>query len=362
MKKRPLIFHPLALLFSLAIGSASGDSATWIGTAADNDWANDNNWTVPLPPDAPAVPAAVPGTGDTATFSDLPAAGVTVFGGLALKDLVINSTFSHNINTASTSAPILMDDGGSLAVATGSAAQSARVTFTGNGTITNNSTTGLLTLNPTDCRRGAVYRRCWQIADLRRPRCDYRDQFHELGRYSEQYCKERSRNPHVFRVEYKHHGRFHIQRRDRDRVEHQRLFEQSTQSKRWNCPDEREWKHQPHERGGHCRLHARGIQSGHKCHQLGFRTGECGQPSQLHRDARPDFPERKHLSTSCKQLPIHEPNDHRVQRHVEAWQCHCRRPGLHQFHQFRRRNKRAVGYRRGDFHRFACARHQHQSY
>jgi autotransporter-associated beta strand protein len=150
MKQRSLLFQPIALMVSLVASSAYGDSALWNG-AIDLNWANVNNWT--------PLPAAVPGTGNTATFDGTdtsaassvilyPATPVAVPPALQATNLLnLNISGSKSLVFADATNRIYLDNGGAVNIAAAAVAQSVFAAVPYSATITNNSTDGLLTAN-----------------------------------------------------------------------------------------------------------------------------------------------------------------------------------------------------------------------
>ncbi|MES2920137.1 MAG: autotransporter-associated beta strand repeat-containing protein [Verrucomicrobiota bacterium] len=167
MKIIPLPFRPLGLFILLAACRAYGDSATWTGDAADNNWATVANWSTTPAPFTP--PASVPGTnpGETATFSGGIAGLITPLAlpvappvtdpptpptpPSAVKFLNFEGAVTHTFAVVATTDPInriAIEDVGAVTVAAGTAAQGTTANpvplqITGSANINNNSSSVL---------------------------------------------------------------------------------------------------------------------------------------------------------------------------------------------------------------------------
>jgi hypothetical protein len=109
---RLFVLSLLAAAVAFWAGPAHADDATWNGTI-DATWANLGNWG------GPTTPAAVPGTGNTATFDNAGGAVDTIdlTGGVTINTILFD-TFNAAAYTigsgAVNSQPLTLDNGGAV--------------------------------------------------------------------------------------------------------------------------------------------------------------------------------------------------------------------------------------------------------
>ncbi|HET6441004.1 MAG TPA: hypothetical protein VFH53_01405, partial [Phycisphaerae bacterium] len=135
----------VAVLGLVAVQSAQADSATWNGADGGNVlWSDVDNWVGP--------PAAVPGTGDTATFDNIGFgyASIDTTGGVAINSIVFDNAGAPAYVIGNQGA-IQLDNGGNITMNAGVAANqtiNAAINVTSTGcTLSNASTTNLLTFS-----------------------------------------------------------------------------------------------------------------------------------------------------------------------------------------------------------------------